>query len=157
MSTEQSVGYGRPPSSTRFRKGQSGNPKGRPRNRSREIPYDAVLGQMVTIREDGRESRSKPISCRSTRRWRPSKQRELHGARTSRQLASSSTSRSAAVLMQSWTRSTLRDSSTPRTRTGCAGRSTRGSSKQPSPGQGNASCRDKSSRRSGQTPAIARK
>ena len=57
VSTEQSVGYGRPPSSTRFRKGQSGNPKGRPRNRSREIPYDAVLGQMVTIREDGRERR----------------------------------------------------------------------------------------------------
>ena len=51
------IGYGRPPRSTRFRKGQSGNPKGRPRNRRRGIPYDHVLGQMVTIREDGRERR----------------------------------------------------------------------------------------------------
>ena len=54
---EDVVGYGKPPSASRFRKGQSGNPKGRPRNRTRDIPHDAVLGQMVTIREDGRERR----------------------------------------------------------------------------------------------------
>lgn len=55
--TEEPVGYGRPPSATQFRKGQSGNPRGRPRNRHRELPYNSVLGQMVTIREDGRERR----------------------------------------------------------------------------------------------------
>jgi len=51
------VGYKRPPPSTRFRKGASGNPRGRPRNRHKGIPYDTVLGQVVTIREDGRERR----------------------------------------------------------------------------------------------------
>ena len=51
------VGYRRPPMITRFTKGQSGNPTGRPRGRHREAPYLAVLGQMVTIREDGTSRR----------------------------------------------------------------------------------------------------
>jgi hypothetical protein len=47
-------GYRRPPT-TRFAKGQSGNLGGRPRGRWREAPYEAVLGQMVTILEGGIE------------------------------------------------------------------------------------------------------
>lgn len=54
---EPSVGYGKPPVSTRFKKSQSGNPKGRPRGSRNEAPYEAVLGQMVIIREDGVERR----------------------------------------------------------------------------------------------------
>src|SRR5712664_2765503 len=50
-------GYGRPPKATRFKKGQRSNPVGRPRGWRREAPYEAVLGQMVTIREGGVERR----------------------------------------------------------------------------------------------------
>jgi hypothetical protein len=50
-------GYRRPLRKTCFTKGQSGNSAGRPRGRHREAPYEAVLGQMVTIREGGVERR----------------------------------------------------------------------------------------------------
>jgi hypothetical protein len=68
------VGYRKPPRATRFTKGQSGNPAGRHR-RHREAPYEAVLGQMVKIREGGACHGGRGLSppahkARARRRWR---------------------------------------------------------------------------------------
>jgi hypothetical protein len=49
--TDEPTGYRKPPQATRFRKGQSGNPKGRPKGRKSGIAHDVVLGQKVVIRE----------------------------------------------------------------------------------------------------------
>jgi hypothetical protein len=51
------VGYRRPPMTTRFKKGRSGNSAGRPPGRHQKAPYEALLGQIVTVREGGSERR----------------------------------------------------------------------------------------------------
>jgi hypothetical protein len=49
------VGYGCPPRETRFKKGQSGNPKGRPKGSLNfTTALMRVLSERVTIRENGK-------------------------------------------------------------------------------------------------------
>ena len=56
MSTNDDIpgGYGRPPKSTRFKPGQSGNAKGRPKGaRNLKTDLASLLKKRVPIREDG--------------------------------------------------------------------------------------------------------
>src|SRR5271157_6187883 len=45
------IGYKRPPRSTRYRAGVSGNPKGRPKRNGEVLPYARILDRMVTIKD----------------------------------------------------------------------------------------------------------
>jgi hypothetical protein len=56
--TKYKVGYGKPPRGMQFKRGKSGNPKGRPRgSRNLAIDLAAELGEPITVREDGRHRR----------------------------------------------------------------------------------------------------
>lgn len=58
MNENEKVGYKRPPKAHQFRRGKSGNPRGRLKG-TRNLGTDLtdILGRRVSIREDGKERR----------------------------------------------------------------------------------------------------
>lgn len=52
---QYNVGRGNPPLHTRFRKGISGNRRGRPKGSRKQIPYDSVLSRKVSLHDAGGE------------------------------------------------------------------------------------------------------
>ncbi len=56
MPNDDDVGFGKPPKHTRFKPGQSGNPKGRPRGaKNLKTDLEEELRELITVREGGNQ------------------------------------------------------------------------------------------------------
>lgn len=64
MSKDYKVGYGKPPRKSQFKPGQSGNPKGRPKQaQSFAAKIDQELARKITVTEGGRSIKMSKVDA----------------------------------------------------------------------------------------------
>ena len=58
MTSDDAVGYGKPPKHSQFKKGQSGNPRGCPKVRKDvRTRFHDIMNKQVVVTEEGREKK----------------------------------------------------------------------------------------------------
>ena len=82
------VGYGKPPADHRFRKGQSGNPRGRPRGHSAPLGRRDLLNALtqaarepIAVTKDGRTIRTTQIEALAQQLTRKALQGDMKAAK----------------------------------------------------------------------------
>ena len=64
---DEEIGYCKPPKSTQFKKGQSGNPKGRPKETfDFDAAYERALQKRVAVHENGRRKKVSKLEAAVT-------------------------------------------------------------------------------------------
>ncbi|WP_311275576.1 DUF5681 domain-containing protein [Methylobacterium sp. WCS2018Hpa-22] len=86
--TAYEIGYGKPPADRRFRKGQSGNPRGRPRGHSAPLgrrdlldAFTQAAREPIAITKDGRTIRTTQIEALAQQLTRKALQGDMKAAK----------------------------------------------------------------------------